>query len=139
MNRSLTARAVMALAAGLLIVLAAGCTDAQRAEQKGQDVGEALCDVRDADDQAAAEEAMADVEAEIDDLASDHASFTAEDRDDIRENLGDLVEHVVEGDEVLVQQDLAVIRANLDDIGGDVDADIRAAASGVLQGLDDCI
>ncbi len=125
-----------ALAAGLL--LAAGCTDNQRAEQKGQDVGAALCDVRDADDQAGAEAALADVESEIDDLASDYASFTAEDRDDIRENLTDLAAHVADGNDVLAQQDLAVIRANVDDIGGDVDGASRAAASGVLQGLDDC-
>lgn len=128
-----------ALGLALVLLVAAGCTDAQRAEQQGQDIGDELCDVRDADDQAEAQEALADVEREIDELADDHASFTAEDRSDIRENLDDLAAHVIEGDDVLAQQDLAVIRANVDAIEGDVDSTARAAASGVLQGLDDCI
>jgi hypothetical protein len=134
-------RSPVALALGLALALlvASGCTEDQRAEQDGQDAGQALCDVRDAEGQDAVDEARAEFERQLDDLSEKFSSFTAEDRADIRENLADLVEHVIEGNEALIQQDLAVIRRNVDAVGGDVDDTADAAAAGFLQGLDDCL
>lgn len=131
--------ALTALLAALALLVAVGCTREQRAEQDGKEAGQALCDVRDADGEDAARAALADVEEQLDDLAEKYTTFTAEDRADIAENLSDLVEHVLDGNTALAQQDLAVIRRSIDNIAGDVSDTSRAAADGFLQGIDDCV
>jgi uncharacterized protein YicC (UPF0701 family) len=128
----------LGLAVVLVVVAAPGCAQKYRAEQDGQDVGEALCDLREADE-GEAPQALADLEAEIDDVAEEYAVFTAEDRADITENVSDLAEHVSNGDTTLAQQDLAVIQRSLDNISDDVSDTAHAAIDGVLQGVDDCL
>jgi hypothetical protein len=115
-----------------------GCAKKFQAERDGKDAGEALCDVRDAD-AGEVDDAIADYREEVVDLAEDYAMFTAEDRADIDENLDDLSQHVADGDEALVNQDLTVIRRSLENIRDDLDDTGEAAVDGFLEGLDDCI
>jgi hypothetical protein len=124
--------------AGLALVLLPACAKKFQAERDGKDVGEAVCDVRDADAGELAD-AVADLENEIDDLAENRAVFTAEDRADIDENLSDLAEHVEDGNEALIQQDLTVLQRSLDNIKDDLSDTGEAAVDGFLQGLDDCV
>jgi hypothetical protein len=131
--------AFIALLAGVVLVALPACAQKYTAERDGKDVGEALCDVRDADGEAEVQPAVEELENEIDDLAANYAVFTAEDRADIRENLTDLVEHVIQGDELLVQQDITVIVRSLDNISDDLGDSGEAAIDGFLQGLDDCV
>jgi hypothetical protein len=129
---------IAVIAFGVLVALPA-CAQKYTAERDGKDVGEALCDVRDADGEAELDTAVDDLRNEIDDLAANYAVFTAEDRADIQENLTDLVEHVLQGDELLVQQDITVILRSLDNISDDLGDTGDAAIDGFLQGADDCV
>ena len=131
--------ALLALLAVLALAAAPACARKYQAERDGKDVGEALCDVRDANGEAEVQSAVDDLRAEIEDFSGDYAVFTAEDRADIDENLDDLVEHVIQGDEVLVQQDITVIMRSLDNISDDLADTGRAAIDGFLQGFDDCV
>ena len=133
-----TARSLTLIVVSLLLV-ATGCTRVQRAEQDGKKGGEALCDLREADDAEDAEEALQDLEEQLSDLTRKYSTFTAEDRADIRENLSDLVEHVEQGNAELAQQDVTVIKRSIDNIDGDVSDTGQAALDGFLQGIDDCV
>ena len=130
---------------GLTITVAAigalslfSCGQQYTAERDGQDLGEALCDLRDASTPEEAQSALADAQSERESLASNYAMFTAEDRADIDENLEDLREHVAQGNQELVQQDLTVIRRSLGNVADDLDETSQAAWDGVLQAVDDC-
>jgi hypothetical protein len=120
------------------LAVSPACAKKYAAERDGKDVGEALCDVRDAD----AGEVAGEVETfreELGDIAENYATFTAEDRADIDENLDDLAEHVADGDDALINQDLTVIRRSLENIDDDLDDASEAAIDGFLQGLDECV
>ena len=136
-----TRRPITTVTATLLAIVAVGalpaCAGKYRAEQDGKDVGQAVCDLRDADGDTAQSE-LEELNAELDDLSDDFALFTAEDRADIEENLIDLVEHVAQDNDVLVQQDITVIRRSLDNIRDDLGDTGQAAVDGILEGLDDC-
>ena len=125
----------------LVLVVAAGpaCARKYQAEQDGKDVGEALCDLRDASTAEEAQSALQDLESEMDDVSSNYAVFTAEDRADITENLSDLAEHVEGGNATLAQQDMTVIRRSLDHIREDLGEAGKAAIDGLFQGIDDCL
>ena len=94
-----------------------------------------MCDVRGASTKER-RRALADLESEVDDIAADFSSFTAEDRRDIQENVSDLVQH--QGDDLLMQQDITVIRRSLENIKQDLGDSGQAAIDGIFQGLDDC-
>ena len=116
-----------------------GCSQKYSAERDGKDLGEALCDLKDASTPEEAASALAEVQSEADSLASNYAMFTAEDRADIDENLEDLREHVAQENEALVQQDLTVIRRSVSNVSDDLDDTSQAAWDGVKQGVDECI
>lgn len=127
---------------GLLLVIAAiaigGCSQRYGAEQDGRKLGEAVCDLREATTVEDREEAISDIKEQLDDLGGKYSMFTAEDREDIDDNLADLAEHVAQGNEALVQQDLTVLRRSVGNIDDDVDEISQAAWEGFFQGLSDC-
>ena len=120
------------------LLFATGCGEKYTAERDGKKLGEAVCDLRDADGADEVEAALADIEEQLDDLGSKTALFTAEDRADIQNNLADLAEHVIQGNDVLVQQDLAVLERSARNIAEDTNDVSNAAWEGFLQGLSDC-
>lgn len=124
--------AVTALAA------ATACSGKYASERDGKDLGQAMCDLREATNQEEASDALSDVEEQLDDLARRYTIFTAEDRNDIDENLADFAEHVAQGNDALIQQDLAVMERSADHIRDDVNAVSAAAWDGFRQGLADC-
>jgi hypothetical protein len=126
------------VAALALLAVGPGCAKKYAAERDGKDAGEQLCDVRDADAGDVQDELEKFME-ELDDIASNYAVFTSEDRADIEENLSDLAEHVADGDDALIQQDLTVIRRSLENIDDDLDDTAKATIDGFLEGLDDCV
>ena len=134
LRRSTLSIAVTAIAALVLL----GCGQQYTAERDGQDLGEALCDLKDSSTADEANAAVADIRSEVDSLASNYALFTAEDRADIEENFDDLREHVAQGNEELARQDLTVIRRSLGNVSDDLDDTSRAAWDGVKEGVDDC-
>lgn len=133
-----TPRIVAAALAVAALATVAGCSQKYSAERDGKNLGEAICDLRDADDQADAEAALADIEEQLDDLGNKYAMYTAEDRADIQNNLADLAEHSIQDQPNLMQQDLTVLERSADNIRDDVNETSRAAWEGVLQGLSEC-
>lgn len=121
-----------------VVLVAAGCSQKYDAERSGKDLGEAVCDLRDATSQEEVEAAVTEVNDELDDLSSNFTIATAEDRADIDENITDFAEHVLQGNEVLMQQDLAVLERSADNIKDDVNDVSEAAWDGFLQGLSEC-
>jgi hypothetical protein len=120
-------------------LLAAGCGQQMRAERDARDLADAVCDLRNADDADAAAEALDDIEAQIDDLSRRYGVATAEDRADVDENLADLAEHAVQGNEVLLQQDLAVLQRSAENIRDDASGVQQAAWNGFADGVRECI
>jgi polyhydroxyalkanoate synthesis regulator phasin len=129
---------VAAIAVLALVALPA-CGRKYQAERDGKDVGEAVCDLRDADTPEEAKSAAQDLKKEVDDLSDTYAVVTAEDRRDLEENFSDLLEHVSQGNETLVQQDLTVIRRSLENIRHDLGDAGKAAIDGIFEGVDDCL
>jgi hypothetical protein len=128
---------IAALAIGALL-FTAGCSQKYSAERDGKKLGEAICDLREAETPEDAQEALADINSQLDDLGNKFAMFTAEDRADVNNNLADLAEHRVQGQPNLMQQDLTVLERSIGNIKEDLNETSRAAWEGVLQGLADC-
>jgi hypothetical protein len=120
------------------VVLLGGCSQRYGAEQDGRKLGEAVCDLRDAQNADEAQNAVSDIKEQLDDLAGKYSMFTSEDRSDIDDNLADLAEHAVQGNEALLQQDLKVLRRSAGNIDEDVDEISHAAWEGFYQGLSEC-
>src|SRR5262245_28150269 len=93
MTKTTTAIAAIAVAA---IAITSGCSQKYSAERDGKKLGEAICDLREADSQEDAQDALADVKEQLDDLGDKYALYTAEDRADIDNNLADLAEHAIQ-------------------------------------------
>ena len=130
--------AALAAAASLTLVVA-GCGQQLRAERDGRDLAESVCDLQDATDAEAASSAIDDIEAEIDDLVKRYGVATGEDRADVQNNLADLAEHAVQGNEVLVLQDLAVLQRSAENIRDDAGDVQQSAWTGFADGLQECL
>ena len=121
-----------------VLAAATACSGKYSAERDGKDLGQALCDLRESTSGEEASDALADVKEQLDDLAGKYTVFTAEDRNDIDENVADFAEHVAQGNDALIQQDLAVMERSADHIRDDVNEVSAAAWDGFRQGLADC-
>ena len=130
--------AVAIAAFGLAALALAGCSQKYSAERDAKKAGEAICDIRDADSAEEAQNALDDLNEQLDDLGSKYAMYTAEDRQDIQNNLADLSEHAIQGNELLAQQDLAVLERSINNISEDTNQVSQAAWDGLLEGLADC-
>ena len=128
----------LVVAAALVAVMAAGCSQRFRAERDGRDLADSVCDLRDATTADATQSAIADIKKQVDDLGKRYGSATAEDRRDIEENLADLAEHVAQGNEVLVEQDLAVLKRSVQNVRGDADDVQESAWNGFAEGIQEC-
>ena len=126
-----------ALAAAALF--AAGCGQQLRAERDARDLADSICDLRNADDADGVNEALEEINEQLDDLSRRFGVATAEDRADVDENLSDLAEHAVQGDEVLLQQDLAVLQRSAENIRDEASGVQQAAWSGFADGVRECI
>jgi len=120
------------------LLFGSACSQKYSAERDGKKLGQAICDVREADNADDAQEALDDVKEQLDDLGNKFALYTAEDRADIDNNLADLAEHKVQDQPTLMQQDLAVLERSASNIRDDVNETSAAAWEGVLQGLSSC-
>jgi hypothetical protein len=125
-----------ALVAGLGL-LVWGCAE-YRIERHGVDAGEALCDLKSADDAEEARQALDDIDQELEEAVEIAGRPVNEDVSDVEENLRDLAEHVAQGQDALIDQDIAAIRRNVEaavDAGG---AAAERFYDGVVQGLGEC-
>jgi cell division septum initiation protein DivIVA len=135
MTKSRITVAALSLAA---VALLSGCGQKYAAERDGKKLGEAICDLRDADTTEEAQDALEDVNQELDDLGDKYALYTAEDRADIQNNLADLSEHTIQGQENLANQDLTVLERSAKNMAEDANETTQAAWDGLREGLADC-
>ena len=127
----------IAVAVAFAVVLG-GCSQKYSAERDGKKLGQAVCDLREATDADEAKSATEEIDNQIGDLANKYSMFTAEDRNDVQNNLADLHEHAIQGNTALMQQDLAVLKRSIGNIVEDSDETTSAAWEGILEGLADC-
>ena len=127
------------LIAGVAIgsIALSGCGQV-RAERQGKQLGEAICDVKQADNADDARRQLEQAQRELNDLQRIVGRPVNEDVEDIDENLNDLVEHVVNGNEALLDQDIAVIQRNIDAVNRTLTGKAEAAYDGLYDGLGDC-
>jgi light-regulated signal transduction histidine kinase (bacteriophytochrome) len=129
---------------GMLATLAGGslllgaCGGEIRAERQGQQLGQAICDVKQADSVDEAQRQLEQAQREMNDLQRIVGRPIEEDVADIEENLDDLVEHVVDGNDALLDQDIAVIQRNIDAVERTLTGKGEAAYDGIQEGLADC-
>lgn len=128
---------IIAIAVALVLV-GAGCSQKYSAERDGKKLGEAACDLRDADSPDEIDAALEEVNDQLDDVGNKYTLFTAEDRQDVQNNLADLHEHAIQGNTALMQQDLAVLQRSLANITDDTNEVTRAVREGILEGLAGC-
>ena len=127
----------IAVAVGSLVVLGA-CGGELRAERQGRQLGEAICDIKAADDVQEAERELNQAQRDMNDLQRIVGRPINEDVSDIEENLRDLVEHTVDGNDALQQQDIAVIQRNIAAVERTLNGKAEAAYDGFYDGLNDC-
>jgi hypothetical protein len=109
-----------------------------RAEHNGKQAGDAVCDLRNADNAEEAEEALDDADDALEDGQEIVGRPVSEDVEDIGENLGDLQEHVADGNTSLAKQDIAVIRRNVQAIITTTTGRTQRFYQGFDQGLAEC-
>lgn len=136
--KTVAPKTVLITIAIAVAVVATGCSQKYSAERDGKKLGQAMCDLRNAESTDEATDAIDEVKDQLDDLGDKHAMYTAEDRKDVQNNLADLHEHAIQGNTALIQQDLAVLQRSIRNIADDSDETTRAAWEGVLEGLADC-
>ena len=127
---------VAAVAIGSL-VLGAGCGE-YRAERQGRQLGESICDIKQADSPEDAQRQLDQAQRDMYDLQRIVGRPIDEDVSDIQENLRDLVEHTADGNDALQEQDIAVIQRNIDAVQRTVNGKAEAAYNGFYDGLNDC-
>jgi hypothetical protein len=121
-----------------LALVGTGCSQKYTAERDGKKFGQAVCDIRTASSSEDRDKAVTDAKKQLEDLGNKYAMFTAEDRKDIQNNLADLAEHSVQGNDTLIEQDIAVLQRSVKNIREDLDETSKAAWDGFLEGLSDC-
>jgi hypothetical protein len=134
MNKDL-GKLLGAIAVGVLLV--SGCGEI-RAERQGKQFGEAVCDVKEADSTDDAQRQVEQAQREMNDLQRIVGRPVEEDVEDIEENLNDLVGHVADNNEALLEQDIAVIQRNLNAVASTLTGKGEAAYDGIEEGLADC-
>jgi|RhiMethySRZTD1v2_1073278.scaffolds.fasta_scaffold550776_3 hypothetical protein len=135
MNRRIGPTVALLAVAGLVL---GACSGEIRAERQGKQLGQAICDVKGADNVEDAQRQLDQARREMDDLQRIVGRPVQEDIDDIQENLDDLVQHVADGNDALREQDISVIQRNIDAVREGLTGAVKAAYDGVLEGLGDC-
>jgi len=121
---------------GLLVFGA--CSGQIRAERKGKQAGEAICDVKKADNGDAAQRQLNQAQRKLSDVSRIVGRPINEDVSDINQNMTDLIEHVRQGNKALAQQDIAVIQRNVHAVGRTLTGKAKAAYDGIQEGLAEC-
>jgi hypothetical protein len=120
-----------------IALIGSACAE-YRVERQGKDFGEALCDVKNADNADEVQSAAAKAQEELEDAVRIAGRPVSEDVDDVEENVADLAAHVIDDQEALVDQDIAAIRRNFEAAVTRADGLVERFYQGTVQGLGDC-
>jgi hypothetical protein len=130
-------RATGAVVALVLLVGLAACAGF-RVERDGRKTGDAICDLKDASNRGDAQSALQDAQRWIDKAARITGRPVSRDVRDVSENLSDLAKHVPNGNSALAQQDIAVIRRNVQQIVRVTSGHTQRFYQGLDEGLSNC-
>jgi len=130
-------RAGVVTGAVVVVALAAGCAGF-RVERDGRKTGDAICDVKDASSASDAKSALADAQKWVDKAAKTTGRPVSEDLRDVNENLSDLVTHASNGNGALAQQDINVIRRNVQSVIRVTSGHAQRFYQGLDEGLSNC-
>jgi len=130
-------RATGAVVALVLLVGLAACAGF-RVERDGRKTGDAICDLKDASNSGDAQSALQDAQRWIDKAARITGRPVSRDVRDVSENLSDLAKHVPNGNSALAQQDIAVIRRNVQQIVRVTSGHTQRFYQGLDEGLSNC-
>ena len=129
---------IAGVAAVALMLSTTSCARKYSAERDGKKLGEAICDLRAASTKEEVQSAVDEIKDQTGDLARKYTMFTAQDRRAVQGNVADLAEHAVQGNQALMQQDLAVIQRNIKQIRTEANQVDAAAWDGIQEGLQTC-
>jgi hypothetical protein len=107
-------------------------------ERDGRKTGDAICDLKDASNRGDAQSALQDAQRWIDKAARITGRPVSRDVRDVSENLSDLAKHVPNGNSALAQQDIAVIRRNVQQIVRVTSGHTQRFYQGLDEGLSNC-
>jgi len=127
---------VAAVAVG--IVLLGACGTEIRAERKGKQAGQAICDVKTADNADDAQRQAQQAQRKLNDVSRYIGRPINEDLKDVNQNMTDLIEHKRQGNTALAQQDISAIQRNIEAVSRTLTGKARAAYDGMSEGLADC-
>lgn len=131
-------RRAAGVAAALVLVVGLTACAGFRAERDGRKTGDAICDLKDASSTGDAQQALQDAQRWIDKAVRTTGRPVSRDVRDVNENLSDLAKHVPNGNSALAQQDIAVIRRNVQQIVRVTSGHTQRFYQGLDEGLSNC-
>lgn len=132
-----TRRAALVVPVAVLVLVLAACAGF-RVERDGRKTGDAICDLKDASSASDAQSALADAQRWLDKAKTITGRPVGRDVRDVNENLSDLAQHAANGSSTLAQQDIAVIRRNVQSIVRVTSGHTQRFFQGVDEGLSNC-
>ena len=129
-------RGALALA-GVAVLVLGGCAGV-RTEHQGKEVGESICDLRDASSAEAAKSDLADIQDDLKDARKITGNDINQDVREINDQLADLAEHAVQGNDALIGQDLSALQRNVQQAIDATSGNAQRFYQGVQQGLSSC-
>jgi hypothetical protein len=124
-------------ALAVVLVSLVGCSNF-RVERQGTEVGEGVCDLRSATTADDLKSAIDKINKNLADAARIAGRPTSQDLGRIQNNLGDLFDHVPDGQKALSQQDISVIQRNVQQLAESTSGYQQRFWEGVGEGLGDC-
>lgn len=119
------------------VALLGGCAGL-RTERQGKDIGQAICDLRDASSKEDAQKQLAKIQEDLTDARRITGFDVSQDVRAMSKQLPDLAEHAAQGNDVLIGQDLAVLRRNVAQAIDATTGNVQRFYQGIDQGLGDC-
>jgi hypothetical protein len=138
MTTPATVRRVTGVVVALVLLVGLAACAGFRVERDGRKTGDAICDLKDASSTADAQKALQDAQRWIDKAARITGRPVSRDVRDVSENLSDLAKHVPNGNSALAQQDIAVIRRNVQSIVRVTSGHTQRFYQGLDEGLSNC-
>jgi len=131
-------RRVTGIVVALVLLVGLAACAGFRVERDGRKTGDAICDLKDASSSGDAQKALQDAQRWIDKAARITGRPVSRDVRDVSENLSDLAKHVPNGNSALAQQDIAVIRRNVQQIVRVTSGHTQRFYHGLDEGLSNC-
>lgn len=133
----LTAKKASVVVGVLLVFPLLSACGTMRAELQGRQLGDAICDLRNASS-GDVQQAANKVQRQANDVQRIVGRPIQNDVQDYNQNVADLVKHVQNGNSVLAGQDVRAMDRNFDAVSRTLSGKGKAAYDGVREGLGAC-